>query len=363
MDGIRFAGLPGIVSARIGSGVTSAAKGDSRTRRRRGRRRGRRCRQAGSKISNTIQDTEAQCEGVPPIIRESSGIDCAFPRGVGDEVIASNESVENSDECVEVVVEREVVAPGADPSSPRTRDEDEGPSVRDVDPSEAGVAQRAELALSDYGVQNGAQNATFGLNLAGIDNPDPPGVLHILAGVGSDSIRLPILLEDWENVMHYGFHEVAPGAVIAAAYRRVAPRASVLVRLRDRYAQDLGHDAQPQSWLELATFIEAGGSCVLHGRTRGGMDPGHQAVLDATVFGEGLDWNGLDACMNSLRSGNAVAGDVDPQIRRLAEALVSTTELQQWEPLAALPEGILRNCVCSPARVAALQCIVQRHAA
>jgi hypothetical protein len=93
------------------------------------------------------------------------------------------------------------------------------------------------------------------------------------------------------------------------------------------------------------------------------MDPAHQAVLDGTVFDERLDWNAVDACMASVRAGHAVVGDVDPQIRSLAEALVSATELQQWDPLTALPDGIRQNCVCSPARMAALQCIAQRQEA
>ena len=192
---------------------------------------------------------------------------------------------------------------------------------------------------------------------------EPRNVLDIHADASGVKIKVQVRLEDWESMVELGFCDVAPGAVIATAYRRVAPNASVLVRLRDRNGIDVRSNSEPQSWEELVRFVDSGGTCILHGRMRGGMDPKHQATIAATAFDERLRWDEIDTIMESIRSGGALAEGTDPQLRDLAEALASVPHLQQWDPMDALPENIRRGCVCSPARLAALQCIVLRREA
>jgi hypothetical protein len=93
------------------------------------------------------------------------------------------------------------------------------------------------------------------------------------------------------------------------------------------------------------------------------MDPRHQATIAATTFDDRLMWDELDTMVASFRSGHAVAEGIDPRLRDIAEALASVHQLQQWDPVESLSEEIRRCCTCSPARLAALQCIALRHEA
>ena len=189
-----------------------------------------------------------------------------------------------------------------------------------------------------------------------------PGALDVVAEVGREKRIISVQRDDWECMEGLGFQLVVPGTVIALAYRRqVSKSVSAIIRLRDRYGQELRGDSEPGTWADFVCFVRSGGSCVLHVRMRGGMDPAQQAMLDATVFDDTLDYAAIDSVMTGLRSGIAVPDDTDPQLRRLAEALASVLHLQQWNPLDALPEDVKRDCICSPARLAALQCIAQRH--
>jgi len=191
---------------------------------------------------------------------------------------------------------------------------------------------------------------------------DLQGTLDISAEVGQEKLIISVQRDDWECMEGLGFRLVVPGTVIALAYRRkVSKSVSAIVKLRDRYGQELRGDSEPSTWADLVCFVRSGGSCVLHVRMRGGMDPALQAMLDATVFDDSLDYTRIDSVMTALRSGNAVQEDTDPQLRRLAEALASVPHLQQWNSLDALPDDVKMDFICSPARLAALQCIAQRH--
>ena len=382
----KFAGMRGMVSAHIPSGVAaSPAKSRGRNRRARRRKRSRRC--------DTLLRTGCGPAAYTPVsVSWLQSGDCGEGAPVkGDEgtppVCAPKEEVLSTKSAAAIENRLQVATEEPESVSADVVDinktvpnqlKEEGRAPVEITTHASGAECRGITSASQGGNSRemGSERGSDTGDVAGVQGPsggraeegddacaEPRNVLDIHADASGVKIKVQVRLEDWESMVELGFCEVAPGAVIATAYRRLAPKASVLVRLRDRNGMEVRSNSEPQSWEELVRFVDSGGTCILQGRMRGGMDPKHQATIAATAFDDRLRWDEIDSIMESIRSGGALAEGTDPQLRDLAEALATVPHLQQWDPMAALPEDIRRCCVCSPARLAALQCIGLRREA
>ena len=197
-----------------------------------------------------------------------------------------------------------------------------------------------------------------------------PERLQLTIELSGRTIAVQAEETDWEWAASKGPRAVS-GAwavewTVATALQRVlgsserAPRPPVEPFLNGRRVQAW---LEPSSWGSLKQFARIGGQYRVTTQLQGGMDPDHSALLTEVKLCATLGWAEIDANYTRIQN----AEDPGPDIAGsgswvLARALMAKGSLGQMESLAALPLPLLSRAQMSPARIVALQVVMERKA-
>ena len=195
-----------------------------------------------------------------------------------------------------------------------------------------------------------------------------PERLQLTVELGGRTIVVQVEETDWEWATRKGSREVS-GAwavewTVATALRRALGPTErkqplpVEPVLNGRRVQGW---LEPLSWNSLTKFARIGGQYRVTTPLRGGMD--HSVLLETVKFHAKLDWTELDGNFSRIQSAEDPGQDgVRSDSWVLAQALTAKFSLCQMVSLASLPTTLLARAQMSPARVVALQVVMERKA-
>jgi hypothetical protein len=127
------------------------------------------------------------------------------------------------------------------------------------------------------------------------------------------------------------------------------------------HGRRISDNCDPDTWEGLISFVDKGGKYRANRGLRGGMDPSHANVLRATRLSADRKWTEIDRYYAVLQEGQQLdPADEGSDEGQLATALFAKTSIGQMSALAALPPAILARAMVTPARIMALQVVMER---